>query len=68
MKLGCVFVVLCWSSLSIYNVLGAVIDPIVETTQGKLKGKLAETRNGRKFVQFLGIPYARRAQRFQVSR
>lgn len=49
------------------NVSSAVLDPIVDLPQGKLKGKLAESRNGRKFVKFLGIPYAQKPQRFQVS-
>ncbi|CAG7721003.1 unnamed protein product [Allacma fusca] len=36
---------------------------IVETTSGKVKGSTGESRDGRKFHQFLGIPYAK-AKRF----
>ncbi|CAG7729446.1 unnamed protein product [Allacma fusca] len=36
---------------------------IVETTFGKVQGSFGESRDGRSFSQFLGIPYAQ-AQRF----
>lgn len=32
--------------------------PIVSTTTGKLQGFAATSRNGQKYFQFLGIPYA----------
>ncbi|ODM88020.1 Esterase E4 [Orchesella cincta] len=54
-------------AIAIQYVISAAIEPLVEIKQGKLKGKLGESRNGRKFVQYLGIPYAQKPQRFQEA-
>jgi len=32
--------------------------PTVQTENGSLKGKVSVSRNGRRFYEYLGIPYA----------
>jgi len=44
------------------------VDPIAFTSQGQLLGKFGESREGKDYLQFLGIPYARVPQTFQVCR
>jgi hypothetical protein len=44
------------------------VDPIALTSQGQLIGSFGESRNGRDFIQFLGIPYAKVEQTFHVIR
>jgi hypothetical protein len=56
--------------LSLYlacHVDTAVIEPILSLQQGKIKGKVADSRTGKNFVQYLGIPYAKKPERFKVS-
>lgn len=46
-------------------------DYVVEITQGKLKGSILKSRNGRDFGAFQGIPYAKPPideLRFMVNR
>ncbi len=45
----------------------AVVEPIVTIGQGKLKGKVDVSRNGKSFAQYLGIPYMNKPERFQVK-
>ncbi|CAG7730753.1 unnamed protein product, partial [Allacma fusca] len=40
---------------------------IVSVTQGKLQGAVSASRGDRKFLSFLGIPYAAVGRRFQVA-
>jgi len=58
-------VLLC--TVAVQTAISAAIEPLVELKQGKLKGKLGESRNGRRFVQYLGIPYAQKPHRFQEA-
>jgi len=39
--------------------------PIVSTTYGDLQGVISESRDGRQFYEYLGIPYGK-AKRFEV--
>lgn len=46
-------------------------DYVVEISQGKLKGSILKSRNGRNFGAFQGIPYAKppiNELRFMVNR
>lgn len=45
----------------------AEVEPIVIISQGKLKGEHDTSRTGKKFVQFLNIPYAAKPERFKAS-
>ena len=55
-----------WSAL-ILVVLGVYVHliltnedgPVVEISEGKLQGKIATSRDGREYFQFLSIPYAK---------
>lgn len=40
----------------------------VTLPQGRIKGRLSETRNGSFFMEYYGIPYAEPPNRFKVSR
>lgn len=42
------------------------VDPIATVTQGQLRGKFGESRNGRDYLEFLGIPYAQVTETFKV--
>lgn len=42
------------------------VDPIATVTQGQLRGKFGESRNGRDYLEFLGIPYASATETFKV--
>jgi len=42
-------------------------NPIVDTPQGKLKGFVLQSRKGRQYLGFYGIPYAKNPERFQVN-
>lgn len=46
-------------------------DPIVEISDGKLRGKVSKDHNGDNFYAFLGIPYGKAPKgdlRFTVSK
>jgi hypothetical protein len=43
------------------------VDPIAVTGQGQLLGTFGESREGKDYLQFLGVPYARVPLTFQVS-
>lgn len=46
-------------------------DPVVEISDGKLRGIVTKDNNGDKFYAFLGVPYGKAPQgelRFKVSR
>jgi len=67
-KLSMFFLVFCvFVSLQLHFVTSAVIDPTVTLAQGKLKGAIGEARNGRDYVEYLGIPYVKKPERFQVT-
>jgi len=40
---------------------------IVQLAQGRIKGRYSETRRGRLFTEYFGIPYAKPPKRFKVS-
>ncbi|XP_021944608.1 esterase E4 [Folsomia candida] len=42
----------------------AVIEPIIQIDQGQLKGKIGESRGGKSFAEYLGIPYCQKPERF----
>lgn len=45
-------------------------DPVVEISDGKIRGKIEKNHDGEKFYAFLGIPYGREPLgdlRFKVS-
>lgn len=46
----------------------AVIEPIIQIDQGQLKGKIGESRGGKSFAEYLGIPYCQKPERFHVSK
>lgn len=64
---GTILTLLAGACVLIQNVTSAVTDPIVELKQGKVKGKLAVSRNGKNFVQYKGLPYCSKPVRFQVD-
>ena len=41
--------------------------PIVTIRQGQLQGKTLVSRKGKTYSAFLGIPYAKQPERFQVN-
>lgn len=63
MKARVLVVVLCAFDLS----KSIEINPIVTVKQGKVRGKISESRIGRKYAQFLGLPYSAKPKRFQVK-
>src|ERR1051325_12114764 len=45
---------------------GASSNPKVKITQGELKGVYMRSRGGREYSAFMGIPYAKKPERFEV--
>ncbi|ODM98842.1 Venom carboxylesterase-6 [Orchesella cincta] len=43
------------------------VDPIATVTQGQLRGKFGESRNGKDYLEFLGIPYAQVTETFKPA-
>jgi len=42
-------------------------DSFVKTPQGELRGSIQESRNGRSYNEFLGIPFGKVSKRFGVK-
>lgn len=53
--------------LSASLVLGqeAATGPVVSTLYGKVQGASGQSRDGRMYYSFLGVPYGKAAERFQ---
>jgi hypothetical protein len=67
LKLSIVSVVVVIIAYVIYNVYFKLeYSPIVQTSSGKIRGFVAESRLGKRFYKFLGIRYGI-PQRFSVS-
>lgn len=57
---------LSYSTLAVQFIDPNEIAPIITTPLGRLQGKLGQSRGGKWYYNFLGIPYAK-ANRFQVD-
>ncbi len=44
------------------------VDPIALTSQGQLLGKFEQSRNGRDYIMFRGIPYGKIPATFHVKK
>jgi hypothetical protein len=42
--------------------------PFVEIPTGKIQGTILKSRDGRKYSAFMGVPYAKKPERFEVFR
>ena len=58
-KINIVFVIVVAFLLQKYFNPTIILSPIVETSNGKLKGKISTSRDGRNYFEFVGVRYAR---------